>query len=174
MRLFPWRRRLPKAERAAVGLTRGEYVIAVAATDAGGRAVATDRALYLPAAGQGYERFGWETIARASWSDGVLHVSGAGPPGSDPPVRDVPLAEPGGLADAVHDRVTSTVVVSHHVRLDGRKGVRLIARRRPGTSGVEDHLVWSMSFDKGVDPSDPDVADRAATALEDVRRQLGV
>jgi hypothetical protein len=186
MRLIPRRRSLPADVRLALGLARGEHVIAYAPAEppssaSGGPptyAVATDRALYLPGPESGYERLGWETIARATFGeDGVLHVTPAGEPGSAPPVHRLLLEEPGRLPDAVHDRVTSTIVVSHHVRLRGRAGVRLIARRRPGavaTGPVAEELVWSMSFDKGLDPSDPEVLDAAADALADVRRQMGV
>jgi hypothetical protein len=192
MRLIPRRRSLPADVREALGLVRGEHVLAYAPAEgaavhdpaeqpptdgAAAYAVATDRALYLPTTG-GYDRLGWETVARATYGkDGVLRVTPAGEPGSAPRVRHLPLDHPGRLPDAVHDRVTSTIVVSQHVRLSGKAGVRLIARRRPGAQQSDppgDELVWSMSFDEGLDPSDPEVLDAAAAALDDVRRQMGV
>ena len=166
-------RPLPRDVVARLGLARGEHVLAHGRTHDGRHAVATDRALLLPGE-EGFTRLGWEAIARATWQEGVLHVTESGEPGTAPPVHHLPLRDPGQLADAVHDRVTSTIVVSHHVPLYGRAGVRVIGRRPP-TAGPElAELRWSLSFDQGVDPHDPEVQDRAAAALDDLRRQMGV
>jgi len=166
-------RALPRDVAAGVGLEHGERVLAHGRTHDGRYAVATDRALFLPRE-SGHVRLGWERIAKASWQEGVLHVTEAGEPGTAPPVHHLPLEDPGQLADAVHDRVTSTIVVSEHLPLVGRAGVRAIGRRPPAESASPDELLWSLSFDEGVNPHDPEVQDRAAQALDDLRRQMGV
>lgn len=147
----------------------GEHVIAHGTTTDGRYAVASSHALYLPV-GDGFHRLGWERVARAVWRQEVLRVTEAGEPGSSTPVHEVPLADPGQLTDAVHDRVTSTIVMSHHVPLQGKAGVRFIARRRPGSEEV----LWSVAFDQGIDATDPAVRERATRELEDLRRQTGL
>lgn len=147
-------------------------MIAHALAADGQAVVATDRAVYLPS-GDDFRRVGWEAVARASWEGGVLVVSEAGGPGETPPRHSVTLDEPGQLPDAVHDRVTSTIVVSRHVRLRGAAGVLVIGRRRPG-SHVSGDLAWSMAFDSGLDSSDPQVRAEADAALHELRTQLGL
>lgn len=73
------------------------------------------------------------------------------------------------LLRLIRERVTASVIVSQHVPLDGPRGVRVVARRPPGTA---EELTWSMLFDEGVDPSDPAVLDAAEEALSAVRAEV--
>ncbi len=52
----------------------------------------------------------------------------------------VPIDEPGRLLELVRERVTASVVFQRHVAIDGRRGVRVIARRAPGTAAPRGHL----------------------------------
>jgi hypothetical protein len=74
------------------------------------------------------------------------------------------------VPETVRERVTSTLVVSHHVPLQGKRGVWLSARRSPADSEVR----WTMLFDAGLDPTDPGLRTLAAAALEELRESTGV
>ena len=179
-----WFRRAPlppAVEAVRQRLRPGEQRLAqaavrpgVAGADAAEEAdwlVATTKALWLPGEVPGEpRRLPWEAVARAVWRDGVLTVTEAGPDGGPLEERThaFPLVDPKGLPDAVHDRVTASVLWSHHHRLRGREGVRVLARRTEAGSGV-----WSLVYDAGVDPLDPVLSARAEALLEDARGELG-
>lgn len=150
-------RRLP----ADVVIERGERVLTHARSADSGHVVATDHALYLP----GGVRLPWHTIERGTWSEEGLHVRT-----TDGATHEVAVPEPGRLPETVRERVTASIVVTRHVKLPGRGGVRLVARRVPG----KNEPVWDLMFDEGLDPSDPGLRALAEQSLEEVRRSLGV
>ena len=83
----------------------------------------------------------------------------------------VPIeGDAGALPSVVKERVNASIVVSRHVELQGERGARLVARRTPGSS----ELRWSVVFDPGLDPADPDLRASADAALEALRGSLGV
>jgi hypothetical protein len=155
-------------------LRSGEQRLAAAAVSPGGDdapwLVATTKALWLPGEGGEPTRLPWETVARATWRDGVLTVTEAGPDGGPLEERTTAyrLVDARGFPDAVHDRVTASVLWSRHHRLRGRDGVRVLARRTEA-GGV----VWSLAYDAGVDPLDPVLSARAEALLADARGELG-
>ena len=144
-----------------VVIERGDRVLTHAPADGGGHVVVTDNALYLP----GGPRLPWHRIDRGGWTEGGLRVRTI-----TGEVHEVPLAGPGRLPEAVHERVTASIVVTRHVTLPGRGGVRLVARRVPGEAAP----VWQFVFDEGLDPEDPGLRALAEQALEEIRRTLGV
>jgi hypothetical protein len=154
MRLTRWRN-LPDG----LVLREGERVLAVS-----GETVATDSALHFQN-GPEFTRLPWERVEQAAWKDGMLVVREAG--GAR---HTVPLSEPGSVPETVRERVTSTVVVSTHVRLPGG-GVR-IAARRPARGGGEPR--WTLVFDPGLDPTDAGLLAQAEQAMEEIRRQTGL
>ena len=186
MRLFR-RTPLPPAVQAVrQRLHPGEQRLAASAVAPGGAdapwLVATTRALWLPAEGRlpgeaglpgdtEPRRLPWESIARVTWRDDVFTVVEAGPDGG--PLADrtsvFRLVDAKGFPDAVHDRVTASVVWSQHHRLRGSAGVRVLARRTE--SG---QVVWSLVYDPGVDPLDPVLSARAEALLAESRSELGV
>ncbi len=161
-------RLLPREVRGQLHLARGERVLTHAFTPEG-TVVATTHALH-PTDGQPVP---WQHIDRARWSEGGLYFTEEGTG-----ERFLAIEEPGRLAETVHERVTSTIVVSRHVSLDATteasdddgSGFRLVARRPPGGSEIS----WQIHIDEGVDPDDPRVAERAPTALAALRDQMGV
>ena len=159
-------RRTPAEVKALV--PRDERLLSWASTSGpGGFAVATDRALYIPV--PELLRLPWDLVAKATWSDdAVLTVEGR----LDRRGRDhawrVRLVDPGAFPTVVYERVTSSVVVSERVMLDGEAGVRIVARR------VGDGVRWTMTFDPGLDAHDPDLRRRADEALAELRSTLGV
>jgi hypothetical protein len=153
--------RLTRRRSLPEGLTlgKGERVLA-----ASGDTVATDAALHFQD-GTGFTRLPWERVEQAAWKDGLLSVREVG--GAR---HDVRLAEPGSVPETVRERVTSTVVVSTHVKLPGG-GVRVTARR-PAAGRGEPR--WALVFDPGLDPTDAGLLAQAEQAMEDIRRQTGL
>ena len=184
---MPWRAGLPREVRVGMRMARGERVLAASRAADGSYTVATNRALHhVPASriGTGQDldagadsaadtagswRLPYEDILRAEWDDeaGVLRIWEPSLPAGR---TEIPLPSPGALPETVRERVTATVVISHHVPLRGRQGVWLSARRAPGGTDVR----WTALFDAGLDASDPDLRGLAATALEDLRHTTGV
>ncbi|GLW97831.1 hypothetical protein [Microtetraspora sp. NBRC 16547] len=169
--------RLPSEVRTALALEPGERLLSHARTagegaggaggagggagEGGGYAVATTLALHLP----GGHRLPWHLMDKATWDETGVTVAM-----TDGETHRVPLPEPGLLPETIRERVTSSIVASRHVPLDARGGVRLVARRVPGT----DEPRWEFVFDPGLDPGDPGLRALAEQALEEVRRSLGV
>jgi hypothetical protein len=152
-----------------LGLDKGERLIAWARAADGSDVAASDRALRAvgPA---GRLRLDWHEIAEATWREGVLRVvEGRVEPGRGPRWHTWLLDDPGLLPDAVRDRVTASIVVNQHVRLVGRAGVRILGRRAAGA----DDLVWTLRFDAGLDPADPQLRALADAELASLRAQLG-
>jgi len=72
--------------------------------------------------------------------------------------------------EVVFERVTASIVASRHVPVQGRAGVRVVARRDPG----QDDPVWQVVVDRGLDPADPRVGAASEAVIADLRRELGV
>jgi hypothetical protein len=153
--------RLTRRSNLPEGLTldKGERVLAVS-----GDTVATDAALHFQD-GTGFTRLPWERVEQAVWKDGLLVVREVG--GAR---HTVHLSEPGSVPETVRERVTSTVVISTHVKLPGG-GVR-IAARRPARGAGEPR--WTLVFDPGLDPTDAGLLAQAEQAMEEIRRQTGL
>lgn len=126
-----------------------------------GHAVATTLALHLP----GGVRLPWNLVDKAVWDEEGVTVAM-----TDGVVHRALLPDPRLLPETIRERVTSSIVASRHVRLDERGGVRLVARRVPGSDAPR----WEFVFDPGLDPADPGLRALAEQALEGVRRNLGV
>ena len=81
------------------------------------------------------------------------------------------IVEPRRLLELVRERVTASVLLVRHVPVDGRRGVRVIARRAPaGDRGLR----WIYEYDAGIDPDDPAVRLAAETALAAAQDEVGV
>jgi hypothetical protein len=164
--------RVGRRERPPVELAAGEGALAWARIDGGTWVVGTRDALYLRSV-----RLPWEQVEAADWDRDLsrLRVSEVGRWGERRVEHDLTLADSGVGADRllqlVRERVTASVVISRHVPISGRRGVRVVARRAPsGRSPVE----WVYEYDADIDPSDPVVEAAAATALAAARDDLGL
>lgn len=152
-------------------------------TPAGGRVLASaggvlaDRdALHLPGAQATPVRVPWERVDAAEWDAeaGTLTVTEVAPDVAAAPrhVVAVDADDPRGrdrLLQVVRERVTASVVLQRHVRVAGKAGVHVVARRPPGGGA----LAWGFRFDVGIDPEDPDVRRVAADALARARDDVG-
>jgi hypothetical protein len=154
--------------RPEVPVGPGERILAWAATDDGTTAAGTRDAFYV-----GDVRIPWEQVEAADWDAdaSVLRVSEVGTWGQARPEHVLALAEPGRLLELVRERVTSTVVLQRHVRVHGRRGLRVIARRAP--SG-DRRVTWVYEYDAGVEPDDPAVRAAARAALAQAREEVGL
>jgi hypothetical protein len=128
--------------------------------------VVTAAALYVPDR-SGHRRLPFDQVASAVWSDDTLEVVLVGPARESFRVR---LDEPGEVPPVVRERVTSSIVLSEHVLLEGPLGALITARRVPGRDGLR----WSVVFDAGLDPSDPALRLKADAAIVELRSSTGV
>jgi hypothetical protein len=139
----------------------------------GGWVAGTRDALYLDGT-----RVPWEQVQAADWDHGQgrLRVSEVGTWGEPRPrhtvtIPDTAAKDTDRLLQLVRERVTASVLLSRHVAVTGRRGVRILARRAPsGRSAVE----WLFEYDEGVDPDDPFVRAAAETALAAAKDDVGL
>lgn len=118
-------------------------------------------------------RIPWEEVQAADWDEetSTLRVSEVGHWGELRPEHRFTVEQPGRLLELVRERVTASVVLQRHVPVDGRRGLRVIARRAPrGNRPVR----WIYEFDDGVDPADPEVRRLAEEALDAARADVGL
>lgn len=167
------RTRITPGIREALGIADRERVIAWGIGDPLSAeptyVVATDEALYDQRASA---RYRWIDVIKGTWKEPEFALtvdSGAG--GGARKVL-IEVADARDLPAAVRDRVTDTVVVSEYVDLGEDGGAQLVARRNPG-DGLE-AIRWSIVFDAGLDPGDPELRARADRALADLRASLGI
>lgn len=168
-----------KRERPPIRVERGERLLAHAAADeavVGG----TRDALYVVRS-RGGGTFGLEETIRIPWEDvqaadwdrdsNVLRVSEVGTWGEQRPEHRFTLTEPALLLQLVRERITASIVLQRHVQLDGRRGLRVVARRAPHG---RDPVRWIYEYDEGVDPADPAVRAAAEEALAAAQQEVGV
>ncbi|NDL56815.1 hypothetical protein [Phytoactinopolyspora mesophila] len=144
------------------GLEQGERVLATA-EGPDGRLAATDRRLLWPG-GSIY----WHEVDRATWKSDENEFDVTPVATSDHAKRyRIPLSEPGRLVDVVREQVIASVVITRHVPLDGRRGVRVTGRRKADRS-----LVWHAVLDAGVDVEAPQIRERLDAAVAQVRSEI--
>jgi hypothetical protein len=157
--------RLPKEQAQVVGVRRGEKIIAWA-MGASNAIVATDQALYLDEA----TRLTWNQITKASWEEPFLDlvIEGTATSSSIPPRIRKQIDDARDLPRAVNAKVTESVVISERIELDTGVIAQFIARRDGDAIG------WSVVFEAGVDPQDPNLRASADRALTELRAALGI
>jgi hypothetical protein len=159
---------LPADVEAGLALACGERVLAAAPVTGGGWVVATDQAMHTAGL-----RLPWSCVVHAAWerADDILVVETvAAEPGVPAATRRLPLDEPGSVPAVVRERVMDSIVVTERVQLTGAAGVRVVARRVPGSA----ELAWQLVLDEGLDPLDPQVRAGAQAALDSVRASSGL
>jgi hypothetical protein len=169
---------LPRRERSPIRPERGERLLAAAESD-GAHLGGSRDAFYVvePLAGGSFDlvettRIPWEEVEAADWDleTSTLRVTEVGSWGEVRPEHTFTIEEPGRLLELIRERVTASVVLQRHVPIDGRRGLRVIARRAPRGDRP---VVWVYQYDEGVDPADPVVQAAAAEALEAARADVG-
>jgi hypothetical protein len=157
---------LPDDARATLDLARRERVLAAGRQRGGDWVAATDQGLV----GTGW-RVAWSMATHAQWYDDtstlvVTWLDDAGEGHERPLVLD----EPGLLPETVHERVTATILLSQHLPVGATLGVRVVARRQPGSDEVQ----WQIVPDPGVDLEDPEVSARVDAVIRVMGSELGL
>jgi hypothetical protein len=150
------------AERATLALPDGERILAFAHTIHAQPVAATRTALHLPG-----RVIPWHAIAKAEWAEPFLEIVVTG--GARGELLRLEFEEPGRLPPVIRERVTDSVIVTEHRTLPNGQGATFAARRLPG-----DEIAWSVTFDSGVDPTDPTNQAQATEILTSLRSTLGV
>ena len=132
-----------------------------------GYLAATDQAFYVEGIGL---RVAWDRISRASWEEPLLEVELEDETGRVSDRLRLDVDQSHDLPAAVHDRVTASVVISEMVDLGDGVTARMAARRPNDHADIR----WTVVFEAGVDPSDPDLQARARAALAELRNALGI
>ena len=117
------------AKRPRVDVAPGERVLAWTEATTGEVLAGTREALYL-----GGTRLAWEDVEAADWDreTEVFRVIEVGTWGEVRAEHRFAIGEPRRLLELVRERVTASVLLVRHVPLEGRRGLRVIARRSPG------------------------------------------
>jgi hypothetical protein len=147
-------------------------VLAWAESGSGLVVAGTRDALYVVSAGSQIEtRLPWEQVEAADWDRDTsrLRISEVGSWGEERVEHTLTIEEPRRLLELVRERVTASVVLQRHVALQGKRGVRVIARRAPRGDRP---LQWVYEYDEGIDPGDPFVRHAAAEALAAARDEV--
>ncbi|MET9779866.1 hypothetical protein [Nocardiopsis alba] len=164
-------------------LRRGERVLAHASVAAapGGTPlpydgppllVATTRALYLP---DGRDVL-WQNIDQARWGTETFTFVEEGHGEHIIRLRSEETGDAVDyrrMAEAVSERVTSTILVNRFVPFpspDSTRGFRLVARRPPLGGEID----WRVHLGEGLDPEDPELSEAVSRALSLLREQMGV
>jgi hypothetical protein len=167
---------VPASVVDAAPLEKGEKVLAGTPARDGSWLLGTRDALVLTAprgSRDGATRIPWQCVERADWDrdEERLRVNEVGEFGEVRPEYSFEVDEPGLLLELIRERVTASVVLQRHVRVDGKKGLLVIARRAP--RGDSD-IAWAYEFDPGIDPDDPAVMAVARRGLEAAAEELGL
>jgi hypothetical protein len=162
---------VPAQVRTALGLERGERVLAAARLRSGGWLVATTLALHVTGAdgSAATSRHSWDRVAGAVWSDTAAMLQVTWVDGARQLVVEL-AGDEGLLPEVVRERVEASVVLSRRFEVPGRRGVRVAIRR--AHHGAE--LSTQVVADRGVDLTDPAIAARVAAELADLREQVGM
>ena len=170
--MSPGLRRRGRTTSPAVAVAPGERVLASTTAADGTELAGTRDAFYVVVDGE-TRRVPWEQVEAADWDrdTDTFRLSEVGSWGEERPVHVAVLTEPGRLLELVRERVTASIVMQRHVRVAGRRGLRVIARRAPAGDGA---IQWVYEYDEGLDPDDPTVREVAREALEVMRRDVGL
>lgn len=173
MRIFERRGTVPAEVLARADLPRGERVLASAPAVDGSWLVGTRRLLVMvaPSVDGLLVQLPWEQVEDAAWDKDAerLTVTAIGAYGEPRPAYAFEMDDPVLLLQLVRERVTASVVLQRWVPVHGKQGLTVIGRRSP-TGGA---VTWMHAYDRGLDPDDPEVAETARVALEQVQSEVG-
>jgi hypothetical protein len=176
LRRSPWPADLTEAVRVASRHTTSgkEEVLAAVQLTTGHWVAGTRAAVYLPDDASELRRVGWEHIERAAWNseESILHVYETTAFGTPLRATDLAVDDPGRFGQLLRERVDASIVIQRHVPLTGKKGVRIVGRRNPADTTAD--ISWNFVLDKGLEPTQPGLLDRAEAALAGVRDEFGV
>lgn len=164
--------------RVTCQIPKSEHVIGWCEADDGTVLAATSGALYRgpqPWSDTDGHGLPWVRIATAVWETPRLTVTWEASATGDLLQQSARMSQPGELPSAIQAMVTESVVYRQHVPLldlPDEAGALLVARRQPRAPDAL--ITWSVVFDAGLDPTDPDLRVAADLALLQVRAALGI
>lgn len=170
--------------RAICQIPRFEHVIGWCKADDGTVLAATGRGLHRGPSNWDYPRthaprthaLPWVQILQATWETPELVITWEDELTADQVRHETfRLPQPGDLPSAVQAMVTESVVTRQHVPLldlPDEAGAQLVARRQPREPDAP--VRWSVVFDSGLDPTDPQLREAADLALARARAALGI
>ena len=149
-----------------VELERGERVLATAATSAGETVVITSQRLIVPG-GELATGKPWHLIDGGKWDPGtdLLSVTWV----DRTPPSSWRLTDPGGVPQALHERVNASVVLMEQVKLDQDRRARVVLRRDL-TSG---RVLAQTIVGRGCDPDDPQLVAATEAVAARLAEQVG-
>lgn len=158
---------------AATDLAKGERVLAAARGEDRTWLLGTRTRLAVVAPDGSATSLAWEEVEDAGWDaeSSRIEVREAGEFGRPRRTWSVAMgdADPRALLQLLRERVTASIVVQRKAQVRGRRGVVVACRRSP----VGGPLRWTVDFDPGVDPDDPEALAVAEELLAKLRRELG-
>ena len=176
MRL-PWSARreptVPSEVSKAIAAAPGEGLLAWAVEPATGTTVVAGRhRLYVVRTGaDGTDvRLSrpWHLVDAGKWTgeDALLTVTWV----DDEPDSRFALTQPGMLPETLRERVQASVVIAETLDLGGRRTARVVVRKVLETQV----LVSQALLGRGVNSTDPGVAEQVRAGLARVREQVGL
>lgn len=158
--------RLPAEARAALALGHRERVLAAAVLSDGSWVVATDQGMV-----QGGWRVAWSSTTHAQWyaDTETLSLTWLDDSG-DTHETNLVLGDPGRLPEAVYERVTASILLSRRVTTADGHGMRVVARRQPGSEEV----LWQVVPDAGTDLSSAEALARIDVVMRTMADELGL
>jgi len=166
------RRQVPR-EVVDGALAPGEKLLAATRAADGTWLLATHERLAAVRTGGEVVLLRWEDVHRADWDrdTATLRVEAVRDYGESVAASAYRIEDPGALVPLVRERVDASVVLQRKVRVVGKRGFTVVARRPPSGAG---ELKWSFEFDPGIDPTDPVVATATDLALGEAQESLGL
>ncbi|MEI8080733.1 MAG: hypothetical protein WCI74_02695 [Actinomycetes bacterium] len=82
----------------------------------------------------------------------------------------ITLDTPGAVPQVAWERINASIMLSRQVSIVGDRGVRLVARRMQATQDI----LWFIVFDRGLDPTDPQLLAVAQQELRYLRESAGI
>lgn len=139
----------------------------------GSLVLATTAAVYCQntaAPDRTWSRLRWDEVIGVVWDERrrVLKLTGVGPAGLWR--KDLAVPSQSALAEVARERVTSTLLATVTVRLDGRVCAWVTARRQPGSGTVG----WVIVLNSAEDNGSPAIRAAVAAAMADLRAQTGI
>ena len=149
-----------------VPLARGERVLATAVAKGGATVVVTTRRL-VATEGDLVDGRPWHLVDAGRWDpdEGLLRVTWVDARPGDTWVLD----SPGGVPDALHERVQASVVLVEQVKLDRSRRARVVLRRDLATG----RFLAQTIVGRGCDPDDPELLAATKEVAANLAEQVG-
>lgn len=174
---MPWIRRMRSVRATTAPLGPGERLLLV--LEGHSLVAATDRAIYHQHhTDPGWSRLAWHLVDQVRWNAEARTLTLLAPRAkqrhlavrmrsSSPQNSRVLSGSTRALIDLVHERINSTILISHRTRIDDA-AVLIVARRRSGTTAVDWVVTHPESNRAAASPA------RITAVISELRTQTGL